>query len=160
MAMDLEELLACRFPLECRRPFADRRLLEFILSIPEDQIWRIGQPIKTILRDAMEGVLPEKVRTRTDEAEFSPLIDREFRVRQRLHADQLIRDSSLVKFGVLSRQGLDQAWRTYCDNSNVSAAAVVMYTIIWELWYRCSILKNLTDRSRPIYEQGCESGPA
>jgi asparagine synthase (glutamine-hydrolysing) len=147
MAVDLQELLACRFPLECRRPFADKRLLEFTLSIPAEEVWRTGEPIKTILRDAMKNVLPEKVRRRTTEAEFSPLINRELRVRQRDEADRLIRDSYLVKLGIVERDRLRDAWKRYYEQSNVSAASVVMYALGWELWYRSSIL-NLTDRSR------------
>lgn len=147
MAIEFQELIACRFPLECRRPFADRRLLEFTLSIPDDEVWRTGEPIKTILRDAMKGVLPEKVRRRTTEAEFSPLIERELRHRQRTEADQLIRDSNLVKLGVVEHDRLQDAWRSYCEESNSSAASVVTHALAWELWYRWSIL-NLETGAR------------
>lgn len=148
MAVDLQELLACRFPLECRRPFADRRLLEYRLSIPDDLVWRPGQPIKTILREAMRGVLPEKVRCRRDEAEFSPLLDHEVRQRQRNEVDQLIRDSHLVKLGVVNQKELSDLWEGYCNGSKRFGLSVLMYAIGWELWYRCSIFRNIDKRER------------
>lgn len=149
IAVELEERLACSFPLECRRPFADRRLLEYTLSIPYEQVWRPGQPIKTILREAMQGVLPEKVRGRTGEAEFSPLVAREFRERQRKCVDELIRDSYLAKLGVVNPNRLQECWKGYCNGSNTSSVLMVIYLIGWELWYRNSLLKH-----RPEHTHG------
>lgn len=64
-------LNATPWPIEVARPFADRRLHEFMLAIPpeldfdaraEGSLYA-GQ--KQVLRWAMRGVLPESVRTRT-----------------------------------------------------------------------------------------------
>lgn len=49
--------------IEPRDPFLDRRLLDFVLALPPDQIERDGWP-KIILRRAMAGLLPDSVRWR------------------------------------------------------------------------------------------------
>ncbi|MGV3724026.1 MAG: asparagine synthase-related protein [Actinomycetota bacterium] len=69
------------WPLEIWRPFADRRLLEFLFAIPpelkfsphpETDEFYAGS--KRLLRDAMRGVLPESVRTRKSKTIFSSAI--------------------------------------------------------------------------------------
>ena len=52
-----------RFGLEYRHPFLDRRMIEYCLALPSEQCRRPGQT-KFVLRQAMRGLLPEKVRTR------------------------------------------------------------------------------------------------
>jgi asparagine synthase (glutamine-hydrolysing) len=60
--------------VEFRFPFFDRRLAEFCLRVPEDQRQR-GAIWKRMLRSAMEGRLPERVRNKTYKAEFSELFE-------------------------------------------------------------------------------------
>jgi asparagine synthase (glutamine-hydrolysing) len=50
--------------IEPRDPFLDRRVLDFCLSLPPDQIESDGWP-KMILRRSMAGLLPDQVRWRT-----------------------------------------------------------------------------------------------
>jgi len=63
---------------EYSRPFADRRLHEFLLAIPPDQKFephpdtdQFYAGSKWLMRRALHGVLPESVRTRTAKTEFS-----------------------------------------------------------------------------------------
>jgi asparagine synthase (glutamine-hydrolysing) len=55
---------------EMRHPFHDRRMVEFALALPPDQLWREAQS-KFVLRQAMRGILPERVRQRQTKADFS-----------------------------------------------------------------------------------------
>jgi len=55
--------------IELRHPFHDRRLTEFVMGLPGDQLRRHGER-KHILREAMRGTLPELVRTRQNKAMF------------------------------------------------------------------------------------------
>lgn len=50
-------------------PFLDRRVVALCIALDPDQKLRDGQT-RWILREAMRGVLPETIRTRTDKAEF------------------------------------------------------------------------------------------
>ena len=52
-----------RYSLELRHPYRDRRLIEFVLSIPAYQFYFQGV-YKYILRNAMKGILPEIIRAR------------------------------------------------------------------------------------------------
>jgi asparagine synthase (glutamine-hydrolysing) len=65
------------WPVEERRPFADRRLHEFLLAIPPEQKFNphpdtdnlyAGQ--NQVLRRAMRGILPESIRSRTQKTIF------------------------------------------------------------------------------------------
>lgn len=71
-AMEATERESAALCLEERHPFYDRRLAEFCVRIPEDQRQR-GTTHKWILRNATRGSLPERVRTREVQAEFSDL---------------------------------------------------------------------------------------
>ncbi len=56
-------------------PWSDRRLVEFILAIPQDQVQRPGE-FKRLAKRAMAGVMPEAARTRLGKVPLSPLADR------------------------------------------------------------------------------------
>jgi asparagine synthase (glutamine-hydrolysing) len=58
-----EERSAAECGLEIRYPYADRRMMEFGLAIPEEMRWRGGLR-KWLLREAMRGELPDEVRLR------------------------------------------------------------------------------------------------
>lgn len=57
------------FSLEARVPFLDYRLVERTLALPSESIIRSGTT-KFILREAMKGYLPEKIRTRQSKVGF------------------------------------------------------------------------------------------
>jgi len=56
--------------IEARLPFLDYRLVEFTLGLPNDYKLS-GGTTKQVLRAALEGVLPEPVRTRQDKIGFA-----------------------------------------------------------------------------------------
>ena len=69
------------FSLEARVPFLDHRLVERTLSLGDDLIINDGMT-KYILREAMKGTLPEKIRTRRDKIGFGTPHDEWFRTPQ------------------------------------------------------------------------------
>jgi len=64
--------------IELRVPFLDYRLVERTLATPADKIIKKGTT-KWILREAMKGVLPEKIRLRQDKVGFENPADEWFR---------------------------------------------------------------------------------
>lgn len=73
------------WPVEIWRPFADRRLHEFLFAIPPEQLFQphprtdeFYAGSKRVLRDAMRGILPESIRTRTSKTVFTPIWEQEF----------------------------------------------------------------------------------
>lgn len=59
-----------RLRIEARRPFMDRRLIEFAFALPSTQRWR-GDRTKFVLRHAMRDLLPGLVVARAGKADFS-----------------------------------------------------------------------------------------
>ncbi len=61
--------------IECRMPFMDYRLVEFMFSLPNTS--RVGGGYtKRILREAMKGIVPETIRTRKTKIGFNaPIVD-------------------------------------------------------------------------------------
>ena len=66
---------ASRHALELRHPYRDRRLVEFVLALPAYQLYYRGL-YKHILRTAMQGILPESIRTRIYPTSLEPLFFR------------------------------------------------------------------------------------
>ena len=62
---DMHDRAASAWGLEQRHPLLDVRLAEFCLSLPADQKLRDGLT-RVVLRQAMQGLLPELIRARPD----------------------------------------------------------------------------------------------
>jgi asparagine synthase (glutamine-hydrolysing) len=60
--------------IELRVPFLDHRIIEFSAAIPEDLKMR-GFSEKTVLRDAMLGLIPEAIRRRRKRPFYTPITD-------------------------------------------------------------------------------------
>lgn len=58
------------FSIESRVPFLDYRLVEYVYSLPDEQKIRNGQT-KWVMRQALKGILPEKIRNRQDKIGFA-----------------------------------------------------------------------------------------
>lgn len=69
-SLEYDDRSAAESRFEARHPFHDRRIIEFALALPQEQLWRMDQP-KYLLRQAMRELLPESVGQRLSKAEFS-----------------------------------------------------------------------------------------
>lgn len=65
-----EDKNSMAFSVEARLPFLDHRLVEFIFSIPFDELIKKGWT-KNVLRQSMKNKIPEKVRMRKGKLAFS-----------------------------------------------------------------------------------------
>ena len=73
-----------RHQIELRNPFRDRRLIEFILAIPAYQLYCHGIS-RYILRNAMQDILPETIRTRSTKTSFISVYHRGVERERELH---------------------------------------------------------------------------
>ncbi len=73
-----EDLNSMSFSLESRVPFLDHRLVEKTLAMPSDLLIQNGTT-KSILRQAMKGIVTEKIRLRQDKIGFESPEDEWFR---------------------------------------------------------------------------------
>ena len=101
LASSLEYATARRAAIDLRRPYRDRRLIEFILAIPAHLLQRPGAT-KWILRQAMRGVLPEPVRQRRWVSSLLPLTARGLVEREASRVNE-----------ILGRP--DAVWRRFVD---------------------------------------------
>ena len=84
--------------LEIAMPLWDRRLLEFVLAVPADQLGR-PQQTRWVLRAAMTGLLPEAVRLRPGKTTFHPLFVVGLLRRERTTVERLLADPQIVRCG-------------------------------------------------------------
>jgi len=119
------------FGIEYCHPFFDRELVEFALSLPPEFKYR-QKKIKWIWREAMEGILPEKVRERGDKAEFSEVLMRQI---DAVDLDELLKDPCIVRLGLMERSVLDKYIESYRERSKKHTVAF-WSAINVEYWYQ------------------------
>jgi len=119
--------------LENRHPFLDRRLLDFCLAIPDTERLREGVP-KLLLRNALHGILPEKIRSRESKVTFDCLVEEQVHRRQRCAIEHLFDGLKLESLGVL----VPGQARALLDSSRLGnhwANATIISILELELWY-------------------------
>lgn len=110
---------AAAFSLEARHPFCDRRLIEFCLAIPSSQKLHKGWT-RSILRRAMEGILPKEVQWRLGKGNLGA----NFRLRllgdERATLEQVIFQESHLIENYVNIPALRTAYSRYAANPNAS----------------------------------------
>jgi asparagine synthase (glutamine-hydrolysing) len=91
---EMQDRLVSSFGIEDRHPLSDQRLIEFAFALPEEQRYRRGQT-KVVLREAMRGLLPERVRQRSTKADFSHVFPRALRAQGAARLFDSLRIASL-----------------------------------------------------------------
>jgi asparagine synthase (glutamine-hydrolysing) len=128
---ELQELEAARAGIELRHPFLDRRLAQFILSLPYQH--RLpGGMMKRILRESMKDTLPNRVRWRSKPTTFDRLFCSEMRTKaDRIRAildrpvwrcaPYVVKNSTTALFNDLchSRKGASE-WRSWFSLWNIA----------------------------------------
>jgi asparagine synthase (glutamine-hydrolysing) len=134
--------------IEWRLPFLDRRLIDFLLALPAHLRFRNGL-IKLVLREALQGILPEEVRHRTRLSHFLELEDRGLRDRERQRVEALLQDSRVLQQRLANRDHLRAAWESYWRREEpVSHRRRLIGFLCVEAWLR--------NRERsPVYSQQC-----
>lgn len=95
-----------RFGIEMLSPYADRRLVEFILAISADRIGKPGLGCnRWIQREAMRGLVPETVRLRSGKTAFYPLMKEGLFEKERVMVAELLRNPRMVALDYV-----DSAW--------------------------------------------------
>ncbi len=124
---------AAHMGVEWRLPFLDLRLVEFVLGLPTHVRFRRGVT-KRLLREAMVGILPEKVRQRTGSAHFTDLIDRGLREEERGRISDLLTDPRIVRDGLVDGERLAAGWRSYWDSPGSREFRPMIGALCVEAW--------------------------
>ena len=106
MLLHWEDRDSMAHSVESRVPFLDYRLVEFVLGLPDD-LKIAGATTKRALREAMRGVLPEKIRIRTDKIGFATAEEAWVRRESPEAFRSMLRDATEASSGVLSLKALD-----------------------------------------------------
>ncbi|MBI3550304.1 MAG: hypothetical protein HY078_14790 [Elusimicrobia bacterium] len=72
MCLEMLERMAAQCGVEARLPFRDRRLVNFALAIPWEEVVRDGRG-RRLEREALEGILPASIAARGDKGDYTDL---------------------------------------------------------------------------------------
>ena len=135
-----EVFTTSRHTVELRHPYRDRRLLEFILRLPAYQLY-FDSRYKHILRVAMEGILPEDIRSRIQPTSWRPLLNRGLEREFRL-LDYFIQNPDPCWLPYIDANWLIKHWDgDYLSNMSDDKVLLVFWLCIsFSAWYHKSIL--------------------
>jgi asparagine synthase (glutamine-hydrolysing) len=148
-----QERTAARFGIEMRHPLLDRRLAEFAISVPAELHFD-GRTPKSLLREAVRGLIPERVRMRTDKTLFGQFLDYSLRDRSRDHIEGLLGSSRLQAMGIVDQQGLREAYEEYRAGDSFQLRTHLWFIVTLELW-----LRRFGDRFVPDLDAAGYSDP-
>jgi len=118
------------YGLRYRHPFFDRRLAEFVVSLPPEFLHSKGWS-KALLRYAMEGMLPGEILSRRDKAEFGAVLSRRLGA---MEWESLLKDSRLLARGMADPVALERAVKAYRTDRGDWGSLWNLVQV--ELWYR------------------------
>ncbi|PYQ67733.1 MAG: hypothetical protein DMF53_01265, partial [Acidobacteria bacterium] len=125
---------AASFGIEVRYPFLDRRLFEYIIAIPEEQVFQLGRH-KNILRRSMTGILPESVRERKKKTRFVPFLELALREKAREEILELLRAPISGGLEIFDGKGFRTAFTSFLSGKPVELG-MLWYSIAVEIWLR------------------------
>jgi asparagine synthase (glutamine-hydrolysing) len=142
------DALSMAFSVESRLPFLDHRLVEFVFGLPAHHKLR-GSQSKGILRQAMAGVIPERIRCRNDKIGFQTPLARWIGGCMEEGVRPLLLSKRCRERGIFdgNRIGKLLTWQA---RGQVEIAYAIFRWVSVELWFRLFIDgKGLLDH-RPV----------
>jgi asparagine synthase (glutamine-hydrolysing) len=118
---------------EFREPYIDHRLVEFILSLPPDMRRK-----KRILRESMEGLVPESIRSADKQAITTPQQEW-FRGPLKEYIVDTITSSRFRERGLFNSSVVESAFKRFCETKEKVNTFWIMQWINTDLFYRTFI---------------------
>jgi asparagine synthase (glutamine-hydrolysing) len=129
----LQERNAASFGMAYADPWADTRLVRYVLAIPQWLVQRPSAP-KRLARLALREVLPPKVVAELGKTEPAPLFERGFKDRSRATISALLSDMQLEQRGFVDAAIIRELYDDYL------AGAPLRHDLWWpltlEMWLR------------------------
>lgn len=122
---------AASFGIEVRHPFLDRRLFEYVQAIPGEQLFRLDST-KNLLRRAMAGLLPERIRTRPGKTRFASFLDSVLRHGE---VQEILSSPRSAVLGILDKEKLQASYRDFLRGADGERRAL-WHTVNLEIWLR------------------------
>ncbi len=144
---------AHEYGLEYRHPFLDRRLVEYAVSLPDDQLFRCGET-KLVLRAALQGTLPDAIRSRRDKTYPDAFVNHSLREVSADKITEMFTNPVCAARGFVDRAGLQRTWRRFLAGNPAIAGHTLWFPITMESWLRSSPLVCAGDLVSPGAELG------
>jgi asparagine synthase (glutamine-hydrolysing) len=128
--------------IEARVPFLDYRLVEFVFSLPMDQLMKDGMT-KRILREATRGLLPEMVRNRVDKMGYVTPEDIWFRGPLKKEIEDILESKSFAERGYFEVVEIKKSFAEHCAGK-VDLGSTIWRWVNLELWFRTFIDQKVT----------------
>lgn len=130
-----ENINASRHALELRHPYRDRRLAEYVLSLPAYQLYNLGF-YKYILRVAMQGILPHPILSRHHSTSLTPFFSRGLEREEKL-LQSYFQDSSAAWRKYIRADWIMDNWnRKITPQTDGPSAVVPWLCVSYESWFR------------------------
>jgi asparagine synthase (glutamine-hydrolysing) len=135
---------------EYRYPFLDRELVEYLFSIPREQLVRPGRR-RALMRRALKNIVPDEIleRRRKGRQTRAPLV-----AMQLAHGkiDKLFTNALISSSGFVDPDRLRAALELTCNGRDVRWWRPLMRAIGLELWLRSSSCHSVSNTSLPLYQ--------
>jgi asparagine synthase (glutamine-hydrolysing) len=136
------ERTAAAMGVEVRHPFLDRRLVEFVLAIPGEQLFRLDGS-KNLLRRAMAGLLPERIRQRERKTSFTPFLDFMVWNRSMDEVQDILRSPLSADLGIVDGGLLRSAFLAFVHRGTDELRRALWCAITLEIWLRrCDAIRS------------------
>jgi asparagine synthase (glutamine-hydrolysing) len=130
LSLELFDKASASFSFEMRFPFYDRRLMEYCLALPREQILSQGWT-RYILRVSMQGILPENVRWRTTKSNLFQAFNLQFQRVDKASLDRNLAESGRIVEAYVDGNVLDSVYNDYWNQpSNKLVNAYIIYGVI------------------------------
>ncbi|MBI3589986.1 MAG: hypothetical protein HY094_01240 [Candidatus Melainabacteria bacterium] len=151
----LDRLAASSNTVELRHPLCDRRIIEFVSSVPEEMLVYGWKP-KGFLRESMKQLLPVEIKNRMDKADFTSLINKLLIYENHNEVKELLNDSYLHQIGLIDKGKVLDSYEQYCqkyaNNLDDSTWSDIMWQIIsLEYWARNNFGRIISHRGTEKY---------
>jgi asparagine synthase (glutamine-hydrolysing) len=123
--------------IESRPPFLDHRLVEYLFSLPYDMKISDGYT-KYILREALRGILPEKIRTRRDKMGFATPMKVWFKGELAGTVSDMLRSAAFRKRGIFDTKEVEYALRLHAGGAKDLSFTIWSWVNL-EIWFRLFI---------------------
>jgi len=123
-----------RFGLGYADPWSDRRLVKYVMAIPQHYVTRLLTP-KYLVRQAMAGIVPEDSRQAMGKIYLSDLYQKAFQHHAQATVKNLITHSSLAACGYVNERRLQQHFEA-ASNQMESEHSCFWPTLMTEAWLR------------------------
>ena len=130
-----EDRNSMAFSLESRVPFLDHRLVEFAFSLPDEALIHQGWS-KWILRQSMQGILPESIQWRKDKMGFVTPQELWFKQELRPFIMELLLSSDFQSRSYWHNRSILEAYEAYVENNNPMILPWLWRILSLELWLK------------------------